>query len=142
MKALILNFFVALLSFGLNTCTKNPAAVADKVLVDTEWNLLSFEVIGVGESDRGSDGIFLFFKKDSTFKGRSSTNSYYGIYEAGRDDSLYIDIIASTKVGVPAGSRYGEYLQALRNSSAYEIEKKKLRIIYDDRTKALNFKAE
>ncbi len=142
MKTLILLFFGAVISFGLNTCTKNPATVADKTLVDTNWDLQSFEVIGVGQSDKGSEGITLFFKEDSTFKGRSSTNSYHGAYEVVRDDSLYIDIIASTKVGVPVGSRYGEYLQALRNASAYEIEKKTLRIVYDNRSKALNFKAE
>lgn len=95
MKALMLNFFGALILFGLNTCTKNPATEADKTLVDTEWGLQSFEVIGVGESDKGSEGISLFFKEDSTFKGRSSTNSYHGVYEVGRNDSLYIDIIAS-----------------------------------------------
>ncbi len=151
MKTLILNCFVALISFGLNTCTKNPATVADKTLVDTEWDLQSFEVIGVGESDIGSQGIILVFTKDGRVEGKSRTikgdlsvpgNSCGGVYEVGLADSLSIEQTYTTYVGLPAGSRYTEYFQALRNTSAYAIEGNRLRIFYDSRTKALNFKAE
>lgn len=151
MKTLILNCFGALILFGLNTCTRNPATVADKALVDTEWDLQSFEIIGVGESDIGSQGIILVFTKDGRVEGKSSTikgdlavpgNSYFGVYEVGSDGSLTVAITLSTKVGLPAGSRYDEYLQAFKNVSAHEIDGNRLRIYYDSKTKALNFKAE
>lgn len=48
-------------------------------------------------------------------------NSYGSVYEAGIDGSLYIDVVGSTKVGLPPGSKYDEYLDALHNSSSYEI---------------------
>jgi len=151
MKTLILNWFSALLLVGLNTCTKNPAIEADKTLVDTKWDLQSFEVIGVGESDIGSQGIILVFTKDGRVEGKSRNikgnlagpgNSNGGVYELGLDGSLSIKQTYTTQVGLPAGSRYTEYFQALRNASAYEIERNRLRIFYDSRTKALNFKAE
>jgi hypothetical protein len=150
MKALILNCFGALILFGFNACTKNPATVADKTLVDTEWDLQSFEVIGAGESDIGSQGVILVFTKDGRVEGKSRTikgdlsvpgNSYGGVYELGLDDSLSIKRTYTTQVGLPTGSKYTEYFQALRNASAYKIEGNRLRIFYDSRTKALNFKA-
>ncbi|MFQ5707868.1 MAG: META domain-containing protein [bacterium] len=150
MKLLML-FGVPLILFGLNTCTKNPATVANKSLVDTEWDLQSFEVVGVGESDIGSQGMILVFTNDGRLEGRARTikgdlsvpgNSYGGVYEVGSDGSLSIEITHTTELGLPAGSRYEEYLQTLRNASAYEIEGNRLRIFYDDQTKALNFKAE
>jgi hypothetical protein len=151
MKILILNFFGALILFGFNTCTNDPVTVADKTLVDTKWDLQSFEIIDVAESAIGSQGIILMFKKDSSLEGESKTiegdlsvpgNSYGGVYEVGIDDSLSIKQTYTTLVGLPAGSRYTEYFQALRNASAYEIEGNRLRIFYDDKTKVLNFKAE
>lgn len=96
----------------------------------------------MGESDIGSEGIFLVFQEDSTFKGRSSNNSYGGIYEVGSDDFLSIELTHTTEVALPAGSKYEEYIQAHRNASFYEIEGNMLRIFYDGKTKALNFKAE
>lgn len=150
MKTLILNCFGALILFGLNTCTKNPATEVDKTLVGTEWDLQSFEVIGVGESDIGSQGAILVFTNDGRMEGKSRTikgdlavpgNSYGGVYELGLDDSLSIKQTYTTQVGLPTGSKYTEYFQALRNASVYKIEGNRLRIFYDSRTKALNFKA-
>jgi heat shock protein HslJ len=142
MKTLILNIFGMLILFGLYECSDNSDNANDKTLVDTKWDLQSFEIVGAGKSDKGSEDILLIFKEESTLEGQSSNNSYGSVYEAGIDDSLYIDVIATTKVGTPEGSRYSEYLDALANSSSYEIEGDKLRIFYDRRTKALNFKAE
>ncbi len=151
MKVLILNFFGVLILFGLITCTNDPVTVTDKTLVNTKWDLQSFEIIDVAESAIGSQGIIVIFMKDSSLEGESKTiegdlsvpgNSYGSVYEAGIDGSLYIDVVGSTKAGRPPGSRYDEYLEALHNSSSYEIEGNKLRIFYDGGTKALNFKAE
>ncbi len=151
MKVLILNFFGVLIFFGLITCTNDPVTVADKTLVNTKWDLQSFEIIDVAESAIGSQGIIVIFMKDSSLEGESKTiegdlsvpgNSYGGVYEVGLDNSLSIKQTYTTQVGLPAGSRYTEYFQALQNASDYEIEGDKLRIFYDGGTKALNFKAE
>jgi hypothetical protein len=151
MKILILNFFGALILFGFNTCTNDPVTVTDKTLVNTKWNLQYFEIIDVAESAIGSQGIIFIFMKDSSLEGESKTiegdlsvpgNSYGGLYEVGSDGSLSIEITYTTEGGLPPGSRYDEYIQALRNASAYEIEGNRLRIFYDGGTKALNFKSE
>ena len=151
MKVLILNFFGVLILFGLITCTNDPVTVTDKTLVNTKWDLQSFEIIGVAESAIGSQGIIVIFMKDSSLEGESKTiegdlsvpgNSYGGVYEVGLDNSLSIKQTYTTQVGLPAGSRYTEYFQALRNASAYEIEGNTLHIFYDGRTNELNFKAE
>ncbi len=151
MKVLILNFFGVLIFFGLITCTNDPVTVADKTLVNTKWDLQSFEIIDVAESAIGSQGIIVIFMKDSSLEGKSKTiegdlsvpgNSYGGVYKVGLDNSLSIKQTYTTLVGLPAGSRYTEYFQALQNASDYEIEGDKLRIFYDGGTKALNFKAE
>ena len=151
MKAFILIFFAFLLSVGFNTCKRNPAAVTNKPLVDTTWDLQSFEVIGVGESDIGSQGMIIVFTKDGWVDGKSRTiqgdlavpgNSYGGVYEVGSGDSLSIKLTFTTQVGLPPGSRYTEYFQALRNASAYQIEGDMLHIFYDGKSKALNFEAE
>ncbi len=151
MKILILNFFGVLILFGFNTCTNDPVTVTDKTLVNTKWDLQSFEIIDVEESGVGSQGIILKFTKDGRVQGEAYRiegdpdvpgNSYGGVYEVGLDDSLSIKQTYTTQVGLPAGSRYTEYFQALRNASAYEIEGNTLHIFYDGRTNALNFKAE
>ena len=151
MKTLILNIFGVLILFGLYACSDNSDNANDKTLVDIKWDLQSFEIVGGAESDVGSQGIILKFTKDGQVEGEAYRvygdpdvpgNSYGGVYEVGLDDSLSIKQTYTTQVGLPAGSRYTEYFQALRNASAYEIEGDKLRIFYDGRTKALNFKAE
>ncbi|MDZ7363777.1 MAG: META domain-containing protein [candidate division KSB1 bacterium] len=134
MKTFILQCFGALILLGLNTCTKNPATEADKPLVDTEWDLQSFEIIGAGESDIGSQGIILVFTKDGRVEGKSRNikgdlsgagNSYYGVYEVGSDGSLHINTLGTTQVGLPAGSRvYGIFSGtakrlSLRNRGEY-----------------------
>ena len=132
MKMFILNFFGVLILFGLITCTDYSATVADVTLVNTKWDLQSFEIIDGAESAIGSQGIIVIFMKDSSLEGESKTiegdlsvpgNSYGGVYEVGLDRySLSIKQTYTTQVGLPAGSRYSEYFQALRNTSAYEIE--------------------
>ncbi len=151
MKTLILNIFSTLILFGLYACSDNSDNANDKTLVDIKWDLQSFEIVGEAESDVGSQGMILIFTEDDSLEGGSRTiegdlsvggNSYWSNYEAGNNNSMYINVVATTKVGTPEGSRYWEYLEALANSSSYEIEGDKLRIFYDGRTKALNFKAE
>ncbi|MBN4081449.1 META domain-containing protein [Caldithrix abyssi] len=148
MKTRILNVFGSIILFGLTACT-DP--VDDKPLVDTKWNLQSFEIIGEGKSDIGSQAIGLKFTKDGRVEGESRTikgdlavpgNSYGGIYEIGLDDSISIKLTSTTFVGLPAESRFLEYYQGLRNASTYEIAGDKLRIFYDGGTRTLNLKDE
>jgi hypothetical protein len=151
MKRVILMFSGSLILFGLNACRDDGNAVPDKPLVDTEWDLQSFEIVGGEKSDVGSQGMILIFTEDGHVEGEAYRiygdpdvpgNSYRGTYEVGPDDTLSIDIIGSTYVGLPPESRFDEYILALKNTSAYEIKGDKLRIFYDERTKALNFKGE
>lgn len=151
MKTLILNLFGALMLFGLNTCTNQSDEVADAMLVDTKWDLQSFEIVGGTESDIGSQGIILKFTKDGRVEGEAYRiygdpdvhgNSYGGVYEVGLNDSLSIEITHTTYMGLPPGSRYEVYIQAIKNASAYEINGNMLNIFYGGRTKALNFKVQ
>jgi hypothetical protein len=122
----------------------------DKPLAGVEWNLLAFENPVGKKSNIGSQGMLLFFEDDTTFKGRSYTikgdlsmpgNSYFGIYKVGTEGSLSMGGLGTTQVGLPSGSRYDEYLGALHNASSYKIDGKKLRIFYNNKKKALEFKA-
>lgn len=68
-------------------------------------------------------------------------NSYGGIYKVSAGRSFTISKTWTTQVGLPSGSRYGEYFEALKNASSYKIEGNRLRIFYNNKTKALEFKA-
>ena len=142
MKIFTLIISAALLSVSFNTCKRNPATADDRPLVDTKWDLQSFEVVGDGKSDIGSEGIYLIFKEDSAFKGRSSTNSYYGTYKISENYSIFISKPRTTKVGYPPGSRYGEYYDALKDAQEFQLMGDRLRIFYESKTKVLHFKAE
>ncbi len=122
----------------------------DKELIGTVWDLQSFEETGGTTTPVGSQGITLVFSKNgSIIEGKSYTiqgetipgNAYGGVYGIEKDRGIVIDSLWSTKVGLPAGSRYNEYLEALDNASAYEIDGNKLRIYYFSKSKVLNFLA-
>jgi hypothetical protein len=159
MKKLFMFFCRALIALPLFGCKEifnfesdDDDRMSDKQLVGVEWHLQAFEDPGVTKTDIGSQGILLFFKADSTFKGRRSYtikgdlsvpgNSYGGVYKAGADDSLYLSRPWTTKVGTPPGSRYVEYLDALENASSFKIEGNGLRIFYNDKMKAIEFEAQ
>ena len=148
MKTHFLSFLGILMLFGVNTCTDDQA---DAPLVGTTWNLQFFEIINGEKSAVGSQGMILILTEDGRVEGNAYRiegdpdvygNSYGGVYEVGLNDSLSIEITHTTYVGLPPGSRYEEYIQAIKNASAYEINGNMLNIFYDGRTKALNFEAE
>ena len=159
MKGLILNFLGVLTLLAVYTCMNDPETVGDqtitktliKTLVGTEWDLQSFEIVDVAESAVGSQGIVLILTKEGIVEGESRTiegdlsvpgNSYNGVYEVDLDGSFTIEITGTTYVGLPPGSRYEEYIQALRSASAYEIDGNTLHIFYNGKVKALTFRAE
>lgn len=147
MKRPALRFLGVVLLLFITTCTKED----DPTLRNTRWNLVSFEIIGGEASDLGSQGAIIIFSKDGTLRGEAiprepylqpGGNSYFSTYELGPDNALSIEVPITGKVGVPPGSKYWEYLEALQNASRYEIEGHRLRIFYEEITKALNFEAE
>lgn len=153
MKAIARSGFV-MLALGLVSCQvigfgEEASKTGDVPLVGTEWDLVSFEVIGGDTSDAGSAGILLVFKEDGQFGGRSyqradgphAANRYEGTYKLAAGDSLSIEILWTTEINEPARSKYMILLQAVRSAVAYEIKENALRIYYDDRRKALTFKA-
>jgi len=157
LKSRHLILFGLILIFGLNACDDTNVVIPDetdipdKPLVDTQWVLQFFEIVGEGETDIGSQTIDLKFTEDGRLWGKAKTikgdldvpgNSYGSTYEVKDDGTLHINTAGSTYVGLPSGSRYIEYLDALRKSSSYEIEGDKLRIFYDEGTKTLIFEAE
>ena len=108
----------------------------DTPLVDTEWDLVSFEEMGDGESEAGSVGILLILEEGGQVKGESyqnaggppAANKFFGIYELKADSQLEIDSLRSTFVNEPTGSRYEQFLAALENAAGYELDEDDLRI--------------
>lgn len=155
MKKLILDLLVTLVLLGASACTNDSGHESghetNATLTATKWDLQSFEIINGEKSDIGSQGVILIFKEGGHLEGEAyrlagdpdvSGNSYGADYEISADDSISITRPWTTKVGTPTGSRYWEYLDALENTNHYQIMGSSLRIFYNGKTKALNFKSE
>ena len=151
----IMKLGFGILVLGLASCQlvgseeAAPKTTDDTPLVDTEWDLVSFEEVGEGASDAGSVGILLIFEEDGRVKGGSyqkaggpkAANQYSGIYKLVSPNIIVIDSMGTTLVGEPEGSRYTEYYSALRDTTEYELKGETLRLYYDTGSKALVFRA-
>lgn len=104
-------------------------------LIDTTWDVVSIETEDSSNKHPGTVGIFIEFNEDSTFSGRSypkgdgpkASNSFNGQFSI-NGNQIRIDIIGSTKVGEPEGSRYFEFLSKLNEEFKYEISEDTLLI--------------
>ncbi|ARA93758.1 hypothetical protein AWN76_011680 [Rhodothermaceae bacterium RA] len=150
MKTMVLCSFIVILLVSATACNElfsfeKKATEPVNELTGVVWQLESFQEIDGKTTGVGSENIMLIFTEDS-LKGqafpkegpRTHGNSYGGLYKINPTEALSIDLRFSTEMGTLPGSRYEEYLQALRDAFRYEIEGSQLRIYYD--SKVLNFK--
>ena len=104
------------------------------------WRLTAFEEADGTETDVGSEPLIVTFQQDSTLTGHGEQNSFGGKFEV-EEEELTITTYGSTLAGIPEGSRYLEFIAALRGATSYEVGGNQLRIVYDG-GKALIFEQE
>lgn len=142
MKYLSLTIVLSIVVFFACQSGSIPTDVNEKhtspTLVDTIWDVTSFEIVDSTITDPGSAGIFIEFHEDSTFSGGSyqkengplAYNSFKGIYSSS-SDSIFINIMYITEVNEPEGSRLLEFVDAVNGDIEYEIDNNILILLYN-----------
>ncbi len=90
-------------------------------------NLLSYEEFIV---DSKREDYHLIFGDSSRLEGIVSTNRIYGNYTVGENNSILMNILSTTLVGIPKGSSSQEYYSALKKVNAYKLYFNSLTLFY------------
>jgi heat shock protein HslJ len=111
----------------------------DLPLIGTAWWLQTFQNERGKRSESTMDDIKLVFTTPDSLQGKAhhkstagdllTSNRYFGTFTV-ENSSLQVKEIYTTEVGTPSGSRYDEYLAALKEALTYKIEKDRLIIFY------------
>jgi heat shock protein HslJ len=124
---------------GQNQTTSETQS--DVTLEETLWKLVNFQDENGQKSDSGSSEITLIFHENGTLSGKSSANEYESSYSI-QNVSLVINVVGSTEVGEPDGSKYWDYyLPALKDVHSYKIHDNELKLYYGENNQALIFEA-
>jgi len=126
-KTLCLVLLLAIAISGLTACKAEPAAIDD-----TAWVLLRFGEQGNLQAVlEGTEITATFNSQDSQVKGSGGCNTYFGEYQAEKNE-LSISDLAWTEIGCldPEGvlEQEQQYLSALQTAESYTIEDGELRI--------------
>jgi hypothetical protein len=124
--------------------TAKPSGDYRFLVDDTFWELVAFEnrpgelspvgtealIIGLQDSCRTEGGNNPCIVGTGLPEYKYKGNSFWGPLHLGRGDSLQLGPISQTYVGTIAGSRQGEFVDALDAARTYLLEPARLTILY------------
>lgn len=122
---------------------ESPAIPASARIINVEWKLNSFEILGGKIVEVApAEKYTIQFKANLTVIGQSDCNNYSARYVITDNKSLTIKTLTNTEAACSPTSRCWEFLDSLKAASSYELRKKQLKLYYDKGKKVLNFSAD
>jgi parallel beta-helix repeat protein len=110
------------------------------VLSGTLWELQSFGPIGTEEKVLPGTQVTLQFALDGRITGDGGCNHYFSSYKIGADNILSIGSIGITLIYCESTlEQERQYLNALGNASAFNVDQNRLQLFYNDGQGVLNF---
>jgi heat shock protein HslJ len=146
MKKLIILavLFFLTLSGCLNNIGKKTQDVnevkVENALLGTLWELQSFGPIGLEKKVLPDTKVTFQFAQDDRMTGAGGCNHYSGSYKIGANNNLSIVEISSTLIYCYRSTKQElQYFEALRNTSAFDVDQNHLQLFYNDGKGVLNF---
>lgn len=118
--------------------------VAETNLINTVWNLQSFEtrhgeIILVEPDEKYTINFHDGTKSELKVSGKKDCNLFNGDYESGSQNSLSIDNLKSTLMFCTKFTMEKAYYQAIDKAASYQISGNKLTIFTSDSLAVLNY---
>jgi heat shock protein HslJ len=123
-----------------NTTSTDVGASAD--IGNVWWRLEFFEpATGGSRTLAPAEEDYLVLFADTTLSGKDSLcgNTYNASCRMGKDDSISIGPISTTKIYCPSSHSYMDYLKALEKATSFQVRRDRLTIFHSDDTKRLEF---
>jgi len=134
-----------ILLITLAACSNSDDQAIDENLLDVVWRVDTLQT-PEEEIVPGPDTLMTIqFTKNLEVSGRGGCNSYNGIYEISKKNSLSVDVLTWTEMAC-GGARLldldGFLINALENVTAYNVSENRLTLYDSDHQHVLHFSIE
>ncbi len=141
----LIKYLFTILLITPAACSDSNDQAIDEDLLNVVWRVDTLQT-PEEEIVPGPDTLMTIqFNRSLKVSGRGGCNSYNGIYEISKKNSLSVDVLTWTEMGCDGGRLLdldGFLINALENVTAYNVSENRLTLYDSDHQHVLNFSIE